>query len=413
MRTTLKSYPYGEALHHGRVTLAQNRVRLELQVGEGLFSGAAVDVGTRLLLRTLAGLDRDQKRAILDLGCGYGPLGLALRSLFPDSTVDMVDRDALAVAYAALNAELNDLSEGTAVHPGLGWADVPSGRSYDLVVSNIPAKAGPEAIESWLLDGRAHTTADTLFAVVVINRLIDEVEAVLSGAGADIALQQANRGHVVVHYRLPTDPLASERRAPPGLQLHDRGRRRFEVGKLGWEAETAWGLPEFDSLHHATRLAVKALRDIHPRPGMEAAVVNVGVGHGALALKAVIRPDHLHLFDRDLLALRLTSANLDAAGSTEAQHTTHHTPVIDAEAESFDVALVVFTTPVAQKVADASVEAASRALRPAGRLVLSGTSTTVTRALETIKRARLPLVALSRSRDKAHSVVDLVRRPDL
>lgn len=409
MRTTLRSYPFGEAFHHGQVALAQNRVRLDLQVGEGLFSGAAVDVGTRLLLRTLAGLGRDRKRAILDLGCGYGPLGLALRSLFSDSTVEMVDRDALAVAYAALNAEMNELSAGTAIYEGLGWADIPTERHFDLVVSNIPAKAGPAAITSWLLDGRRHADAETLFAVVVINRLIDQVDEVLTAAEAEVLLKQANRGHVVVHYRLHMDGGIPSQ---PGLHLHHRGRRRFTVGKIGWHAETAWGLPEFDSLHHATRLAVRALRELHRRPDMNTAVVNVGVGHGALALDDVIRPAHIHLVDRDLLALRMADANLESAGVDEERRTLHHTPLMETDPESLDIGLVVFTAPVAQKVADASVDAVSRSLRPAGRLVLSGTSTTVTRSLETIKRNRLPLVALSRSRDKSHSVVDLVRRPD-
>ena len=409
MRTTLKSYPYGEAFHHGEVTLAQNRIRLELQVGEGLFSGAAVDVGSRLLLRTLATLDREQPRAVIDLGCGYGPLGLALRTLLPESTVDMFDRDALAVAYTALNAELNELSAGTSVHRGLGWADVPYDRRFDLLVSNIPAKVGPAAIESWLLGGRMHANADSLFAVVVINRLAEQVDEVLGGAGAEILLQQANRGHVVVHYRLPESEVAA---AQPSLELHHRGFRQFSVGKVAWQAQTAWGLPEFDSLHHATRLAIKAMRDIHPRPGLQAAVLNVGVGHGALALNQLLRPQHIHLFDRDLLALRISEANLGSAGVGEQARTIHHVPLVEMQPESLDVAMLAYTTPVAQKVADASIDSVTRALRPAGRLVLAGTSTTVTRSLETVKRSRLPLVALSRERDKAHSVVDLVRRPD-
>src|SRR5688500_13507531 len=54
LRTTLNLYPFGEAFHHGEVALAQNRVKVQLRVGEGVFSAASVDVGSRLLLRTLA-----------------------------------------------------------------------------------------------------------------------------------------------------------------------------------------------------------------------------------------------------------------------------------------------------------------------------------------------------------------------
>lgn len=412
MRTTLNLHPYGEAFHHGEVKLAQNRVRLDLRVGEGVFSAASVDVGTRLLLRTMAGAEYVAGGRVLDLGCGYGPLGLALASISPRTVVDLVDRDAVALAYARLNAELNGPAlNGTAavrVEPGLGWTDVPPERTYDVIVSNVPAKVGPAAIESWLLDGRPHLSADGVVAIVVIDRLTEDVDRALRDAGAEILLRQANRGHLAIHYRLPTTPSG---RAQPTVAVQDRGRVKFSAGKHSWTARTSWGLPEFDSLHHATRLALRVVRDIHGRPGMHAAVVGAGVGHGALALREAVRPEHLHLFDRDLLALRVSSANLADAGFPRAALTLHHTPLVEAPAESLDVCLAVFTSPAPQKVVDAVVAGCWAALRPAGRLVLAGTSTSVTRALERIERSKAPLLAVSRSREKGYSAADLVRRP--
>ena len=67
---------------------------LRLRVAQDLFSSFQADAGTRLLLRTLSGVEAGR---VLDLGCGYGPLGLALRSVGTRSEVHMVDRDALAV----------------------------------------------------------------------------------------------------------------------------------------------------------------------------------------------------------------------------------------------------------------------------------------------------------------------------
>ena len=408
MRTTLNLYPFGEALHHGEVALSQNRVRLTFRVGEGVFSAASVDVGTRLLLKTLATADHAGGSRILDLGCGYGPLGLALASMSPRTAVDLVDRDAVALAYARLNAELNEIA-GTSVEPGLGWADIPEDRTYDLVVSNVPAKIGPAGIESWLLDARPHLAPDGVVAIVVINRLEEEVVRVLRDAAAEVLLRQANRGHVAIHYRLPVDGVERPR---PTMAVQDRGRAAFSAGKVKWTARTAWGLPEFDSLHHATKLALRAVRDIHRRPSMHAAVVGTGIGHGALALREAIRPDSLHLFDRDLLALRVTTANLADAGFPRAALTVHHSPLADAPPQSLDVCLAVFTTPVPQKAFDAVVATSATALRPAGRLIVAGTSTAVTRTLEKIQRGPLPLVAVGRSREKSHSVADLVRRPD-
>ena len=408
MRTTLNLAPFGEAFHHGQVALSQNRVRLEFRVGEGVFSAAAVDVGTRLLLKTLATSGHAGGDRILDLGCGYGPLGLGLAAMSPRRGIDLVDRDAVALAYARLNADLNGIDNVT-VSAGLGWADLPADSRYDLIVSNIPAKIGPTALESWLVDAGGHLTEGGIVAVVVINRLEDEIDRALSDARAEILLRQANRGHVAIHYRLPAD---GGRRPQPTVAVHDRGRVAFTAGKAKWTVRTAWGLPEFDSLHHATKLASRAVREIHRRPAMNTAVVGTGVGHGALALREAIRPDELHLFDRDLLALRVTTANLADAGFPRAALTLHHTPLVEGPPNSLDVCLAVFTSPVPQKVVDAVVASSAAALRPAGRLILAGTSTAVTRALEKVERGSLPLVAVGRTREKAHSAADLVRRPD-
>jgi hypothetical protein len=70
---------------------------LRFRVAQDLFSSHEVDEGTRLLLRSLTGSDAPAFRRVLDLGCGYGPVGLTLKKLDERRTVHLVDRDALAV----------------------------------------------------------------------------------------------------------------------------------------------------------------------------------------------------------------------------------------------------------------------------------------------------------------------------
>jgi 16S rRNA (guanine1207-N2)-methyltransferase len=162
------------------VTLDHGGRRLELGVAQELFSSHEVDVGTRLLLRTLAGPEHASRRRVLDLGCGYGPLGLALRAAAADRVVHLVDRDALAVEYSRENAARNRLDE-VEVYGSLGYADV-RGSGFDLIVSNIPAKAGPPVIEQLLLGGAGLLAPGGLVAVVVIAPLRASVTAVLEGA---------------------------------------------------------------------------------------------------------------------------------------------------------------------------------------------------------------------------------------
>jgi len=388
--------PYRGALHQGSVSLAANKVRLTLDVGLGVFSGATVDVGTQLLLRTLVDTPADQ---IFDLGCGYGPIGLMLASRCPGSHTLMMDRDAVAVAYAAHNAAVNGVADVIVV-PGLGWADVPDNVTPTLTASNIPAKAGPEVVRHLLTGGPR--PAESQRAVVVIERIAAEVEADLQAAGAEIDLRKENRAHLALHYRLP-----ELEQGPSELALHSRGRRTFSAGKLDWELDTAWGLPEFDTLTHSTKLAVKALRDIHRRPEMVAMIVNPGVGHLPLAAARLIDPETIHLAGRDLLALRQTEANLASDSGPPA--VLHHTPLPDLDPESVDLCVVNLSEKLTTSAVDALVRRLSAALRPAGRLVVAGTSTAVHRLTAAAHVAKLPLIHLDQRKDMAHSAADLVR----
>ena len=78
---------------------------LRFETGVGLFSKSRIDNGTRLLLKALP---REHGwRDVLDLGCGYGPIGIAVASRWPQVRVVMADIDPLAVTAARTNAQTN------------------------------------------------------------------------------------------------------------------------------------------------------------------------------------------------------------------------------------------------------------------------------------------------------------------
>src|SRR4030042_2630177 len=91
------------------VTFRAWKHSLQFRTSQELFSSHDIDTGTRFLLRTIVEAGYGNFPRILDAGCGYGPLGLTLKSLHPDSIVHLFDRDVLAVAYSRQNAELNEL----------------------------------------------------------------------------------------------------------------------------------------------------------------------------------------------------------------------------------------------------------------------------------------------------------------
>jgi 16S rRNA G1207 methylase RsmC len=135
----------------------------------GLFSPREIDSGTDLLLKYIEITENDH---ILDLGCGYGPIGITLAKEAKNGSVLMVDKDFVAVDYARQNIELNRLGNAQAMLSN-GLAQIPSDRKFDTVVSNIPAKVGKEMLSIFLHDIKQHLEPGGQFVVVTINGLRD------------------------------------------------------------------------------------------------------------------------------------------------------------------------------------------------------------------------------------------------
>lgn len=132
----------------------------------GLFSPKAIDDGSVMLLKYL---DIRAEDKCLDLGCGYGVLGLAMAKQAPQGHIIMVDKDYLAVDYANKNAKLNQLPNASA-RLSNGFSDVPE-HHFDIIVSNIPAKVGNELLYIFLDDAYERLKPGGTFYVVTITGL--------------------------------------------------------------------------------------------------------------------------------------------------------------------------------------------------------------------------------------------------
>ena len=119
---------------------------LELMVGNDLFSSQQLDDGTRLLLENLP---TSKPVKILDMGCGYGGLGIPVAAAYPDAQLHMVDRDLLAVRFAAENANLNRLAN-TVTTGGLGFDRLSPDLKFDWILCNLPARIGEKFMANLL-----------------------------------------------------------------------------------------------------------------------------------------------------------------------------------------------------------------------------------------------------------------------
>ena len=132
----------------------------------GLFSPKGIDEGTRLLLEHL---DVQPDERAIDLGCGYGPLGLAIASSAPQGSCLMVDKDFVAVEYANANARRNGIMNAQAMLSD-GLRHVPK-QTFTLAVTNLPAKTSKEHYYLFFHDIREQLEPGGRFYVVVISGL--------------------------------------------------------------------------------------------------------------------------------------------------------------------------------------------------------------------------------------------------
>lgn len=111
-------------------------VALELETAEALFSPREVDAGTLAMLSRTR-LTPGQK--LLDLGCGYGVVGIWAAKQLGETQVVMLDVDERAVALAQRNARLNGVGGvRTLVSDGFAQLDE---KDFDLILSNPPYHA--------------------------------------------------------------------------------------------------------------------------------------------------------------------------------------------------------------------------------------------------------------------------------
>lgn len=144
----------------------------------GVFSRTAVDRGTRLLLDTV---DVSGARRILDLGCGYGVMGIVAAGRAPHARVTLVDVNPRAVALAVENVALNR-AVNAQVRCGDGLAAV-AGERFDLILFNPPIRAGRgvvlrlmrEAHASLGAGGRLYFVARTQQGARTLGRLAGEI----------------------------------------------------------------------------------------------------------------------------------------------------------------------------------------------------------------------------------------------
>ncbi len=355
-------------------------VDLHFQLSHALFSSYDIDDGSRMLLKTIAErLDLAAARHVLDVGCGVGTLGLAVAARATGARVLLQDRDALAAEFAQANASLNGL-RNVSVQTGLAFQGLEE-KLFDLVVCNVPAKAGKPVIEELFRQAASRLGPAGTAAFVVVGPLDDLARAAAAAAGLVLAGEEKNPRYTVLHLKaapaaVPSKPLAFS--IVPYIRQHGR----FQFSGTSWGLDTAYALPDFDTLGYCVENALAVLSTMRVKGRI--LVMNPGQGHLPVYLARRFRASisRISLAGRDTLALAIAGWNLEAAGLPP----TAAVPVSregalggTGPAGSCDL-LCVMPVPVPRVAWQADLAVAAQTLLPpGGRLLVSAKSTEVQR----------------------------------
>ena len=115
----------------------------------GVFSKKGLDFGTRTLLETID-LTRIKGR-VLDLGCGYGPIGIFVQKN-TNCEVEMIDINQRSLHLASKNAEINHVS--VKIYESNLYENVEG--KFDFIITNPPIRVGKEILYQILFDAKKY-----------------------------------------------------------------------------------------------------------------------------------------------------------------------------------------------------------------------------------------------------------------
>lgn len=147
------------------IDMALSDLTVKLDTDTGVFSAARLDHGTRILLDHAP--KPPQSGNILDLGCGYGPIAIAVALRAPGATVWAVDVNNRALGLTRENAARASLTNVKAVRP----EEMPEDVRFDAIYSNPPIHIGKGPLHDLLLKWLARLAPDGVAYQVVQKNL--------------------------------------------------------------------------------------------------------------------------------------------------------------------------------------------------------------------------------------------------
>ena len=158
----------------------------------GVFSRDGLDMGTRVMLEAMP----EMHGRVLDLGCGWGPVGAAVGKKYPETEIVMTDINLRAVETARKNLMGNGVKNAQAVQ-GDGFENVFG--KFDFILLNPPIRTGKNVIYAMFSDAREYLSASgALYIVIRKQQGAESAEKYLNTIYSDVERIAREKGYWVL-----------------------------------------------------------------------------------------------------------------------------------------------------------------------------------------------------------------------
>jgi 16S rRNA (guanine1207-N2)-methyltransferase len=139
--------------------------RFYFYTSNSVFSKSGMDFGSMLLVETVLEENKDFAGNILDLGCGYGPIGTILAKLLKGAKVTMSDVNERALQLCAMNIKENKVENRVKIINSSVFENI--NENFDMVVTNPPIRAGKDVVFSFYEGAYEHLREGGKLYVVI------------------------------------------------------------------------------------------------------------------------------------------------------------------------------------------------------------------------------------------------------
>jgi len=161
----------------------------------GVFSKKEVDFGSRVLIDSFE--VNNVKGPILDVGCGYGPIGLTIAKLRPDEQVHMVDVNERALALSEKNAKANGINN-VQIYQSSCYSNVKI-NDFSTILTNPPIRAGKKIVHEILEGAYNHLVEQgELWVVIQKKQGAPSALAKLESLFEEVEVVEKKKGYYII-----------------------------------------------------------------------------------------------------------------------------------------------------------------------------------------------------------------------